>query len=177
MPGRGRIYGPQRSFRQELSLSGCGLHGHRGKDRDGWSTPPSLHNSERMGDAKANLGRCRHRQDIEEPTDGAWSRFPGGCPADRRQPSAAFEVRARAEQVDVRILSKTSSLLGVPLSLLFGGAGLLGGPDSEGSKEVLALRAFVSTEEGQELNHAFHRIGEGKIRRLYLALVRAVAGI
>lgn len=74
-------------------------------------------------------------------------------------------------------LSKTSSLLGVPLSLLFGGAGLLGAPDSEGAKEVLALRAFVSTEEGQELNHAFHRIGEGKIHRLYLALVRAVAGI
>lgn len=74
-------------------------------------------------------------------------------------------------------LSKISSLLGVPLPLLFGGAGLHGAPDSEGSKEVLALRAFASTEEGQELNHAFHRIGECNIRRLYLALVRAVAGI
>lgn len=72
-------------------------------------------------------------------------------------------------------LSKMSSLLGVPPSCLFDNATSHEAGSNEGSKEASELGAFLSTEEGQELNRAFHSIGEKKIRRLYLALVCAVA--
>lgn len=74
-------------------------------------------------------------------------------------------------------LSKMSNLLGVSPSFLFGNATSRQASGNEGSREASELGAFLLTEEGQELNRAFHRIREKRIRRLYLALVCAVASL
>lgn len=74
-------------------------------------------------------------------------------------------------------LQQISDILTVPVSYFFEGAPALqpgGGGFSEGSSTYVV--DFLSTTEGLQLNKAFTRINDPKVRRKVVELVKALAG-
>lgn len=71
-------------------------------------------------------------------------------------------------------------MLGVPVSFFFdeapgseAGASAPGFAEQPGESYVIE---FLSSREGMELNKAFVRIGDAKVRRAIVELVRSLAG-
>ncbi len=83
-----------------------------------------------------------------------------------------------ANRIGASRLQNISGVLGVPVSFFFDGAP--GGPAGASGFSEAADGSFVvdflSTAEGLQLNRAFARIADQKVRRRVIDLVRAIAG-
>ena len=76
-------------------------------------------------------------------------------------------------------LQSISSVLQVPVSFFFDGApGPSGAPSPSGLEENSStyMVEFLSSPEGLQLNKAFSRIPDAKVRRRIVELVRSLAG-
>lgn len=75
-------------------------------------------------------------------------------------------------------LQAISDTLGVKPSFFFEGMeGSAGAPaDGEGGSEIVGLNGFIASKEGVELNRAFTKIEDARLRKKIVALVRALAG-
>lgn len=76
-------------------------------------------------------------------------------------------------------LQSISSVLQVPVSFFFDGApGPSGAPNPSGLEENSStyMVEFLSSPEGLQLNKAFSRIPDAKVRRRIVELVRSLAG-
>ncbi|MEP1444168.1 MAG: helix-turn-helix domain-containing protein [Hyphomicrobiales bacterium] len=76
-------------------------------------------------------------------------------------------------------LQSISNVLQVPVSFFFDGApGPSGAPNSSGMEENSSsyMVEFLSSPEGLQLNKAFSRIPDAKVRRRIVELVRSLAG-
>jgi len=76
-------------------------------------------------------------------------------------------------------LQSISSVLQVPVSFFFDGApGPSGAPSPSGMEENSStyMVEFLSSPEGLQLNKAFSRIPDAKVRRRIVELVRSLAG-
>ena len=76
-------------------------------------------------------------------------------------------------------LQSISRVLQVPVSFFFDGApGPTGAPSTSGMEENSSsyMVEFLSSPEGLQLNKAFSRIPDAKVRRRIVELVRSLAG-
>lgn len=78
-----------------------------------------------------------------------------------------------ANRIGASRLQSIASALSVPIAYFF--EGLAAGDRADGPLEDDTAR-FVSSIEGRELNRAFARIGDQKVRRRVIDLVRSLAG-
>ncbi len=83
-----------------------------------------------------------------------------------------------ANRIGASRLQNISGVLGVAVSFFFDGAP--GGPAAAGGFSDSADGSFVvdflSTSEGLQLNRAFARIADQKVRRRVIDLIRSIAG-
>ena len=75
-------------------------------------------------------------------------------------------------------LQNIASILSVPVSFFFEGApgGAAGAAGFSEPSESSYVVDFLSSSEGLQLNRAFARIADQKVRRRIVDLVRAIAG-
>jgi transcriptional regulator with XRE-family HTH domain len=83
-----------------------------------------------------------------------------------------------ANRISASRLQNISKILGVPVSFFFEGAptgeSLIGGMGESASPSYVA--DFLSTSEGVQLNKAFVKIDDPKVRRKLIELVESLAG-
>lgn len=73
-------------------------------------------------------------------------------------------------------LQNIATVLSVPVGFFFDGAPGQGESSSNDSKSGSYVVDFLSSSEGLQLNRAFVRISDAKVRRRIVDLVRALAG-
>ena len=73
-------------------------------------------------------------------------------------------------------LQNIATVLSVPVGFFFDGAPGQGSTGNGDSKSGSYVVDFLSSSEGLQLNRAFVRIGDSKVRRRIVDLVRALAG-
>jgi transcriptional regulator with XRE-family HTH domain len=73
-------------------------------------------------------------------------------------------------------LQNIASVLSVPVGFFFDGAPGQGSAGAADSKSGSYVVDFLSSSEGLQLNRAFVRISDSKVRRRIVDLVRALAG-
>lgn len=73
-------------------------------------------------------------------------------------------------------LQNIATVLSVPVSFFFDGAPGQGSSGASDSKSGSYVVDFLSSSEGLQLNRAFVRISDSKVRRRIVDLVRALAG-
>lgn len=73
-------------------------------------------------------------------------------------------------------LQNIASVLSVPVGFFFDGAPGHGEASASDSKSGSYVVDFLSSSEGLQLNRAFVRISDAKVRRRIVDLVRALAG-
>ena len=73
-------------------------------------------------------------------------------------------------------LQNIATVLSVPVGFFFDGAPGQGAAGNGDSKSGSYVVDFLSSSEGLQLNRAFVRIGDSKVRRRIVDLVRALAG-
>ena len=72
-------------------------------------------------------------------------------------------------------LHQISEIFQVPISFFFPNGGRTD-PESQGVEGSNELSLFLKTAEGRELNRAFQRILEPKVRRAVVVLAKSIAG-
>jgi transcriptional regulator with XRE-family HTH domain len=81
-------------------------------------------------------------------------------------------------RVSTAFLLRVAQMFGVPLDYFFEGIDALSGQpiDASGEADAGKIASFVATAEGQELVRAYLAVGEPRVRRRVMALLKSLGG-